>query len=526
MNLKELFKLNPFRFIVSLSFQVLGALAGVSASLFLTWQFNAVRQKQLTWFFIWTGGQLACWVVSYLVLTWSNILWQRHTQDYLHLIRQELTDHYFETQQELKIAKVQSRMTNDLNLLAQDYLLSIRKIAGMLASILVVAVSLFTFQWSLLVACLIFAAVQILLPKVMSKALQKATQRVSAANENYLKTLGDWLIGFSEVRRYLAFNHLFAVVTASSNRVEQANVQKQKVDQELDYLNQLAYSIGDALIFLLTAFLVVNNLASFGLVASIGNFSSDLFGSLQGIADNLGRINSSQSLRQTIMAEKSKIIPKKNAAGQAPWGIATDKLAINFANGEKLTFPDLKINPGEKILLTGDSGAGKSTLFKLLLGELTPSSGKIHYFDQENEEITPKLNEITYLPQEPVLFPASISENVTMFDQSLTGQVDQALAKVELKKDLNSFDKGKETVINLDQLNVSGGQRQKIVLARGQIHRSKMLLIDEETSAIDRQATMKILQKLVQTDATIVFIAHNFSERMRDLFDREIFLEK
>lgn len=65
---------------------------------------------------------------------------------------------------------------------------------------------------------------------------------------------------------------------------------------------------------------------------------------------------------------------------------------------------------------------------------------------------------------------------------------------------------------------------KKIVLARSKVHDSKLILIDEGTSAIDQAATMRILKRLVKTDATIVFIAHNFNEEMRNIFDREICL--
>ena len=87
---------------------------------------------------------------------------------------------------------------------------------------------------------------------------------------------------------------------------------------------------------------------------------------------------------------------------------------------------------------------------------------------------------------------------------------------------MKKYKDGVNSPLKLDKLNISGGQRQKIVMARAQIHDSKIILIDEETSAIDQQATFKILKKLLQTEATIDFIAHNFNENMRNLFDREI----
>ena len=73
---------------------------------------------------------------------------------------------------------------------------------------------------------------------------------------------------------------------------------------------------------------------------------------------------------------------------------------------------------------------------------------------------------------------------------------------------------------------MSGGQKQKIALARAKIHNSTLLLVDEGTSAIDGTATMQILQKLLKSDQTIIMIAHNFSQGMIKMFDREIHLKK
>lgn len=252
MSWKELFKLNPWSFSIALLLQMAGAAGEIGVAYFLTLQFNAVRNRNLQMFIFWTVLQIVCYVFVYLFYNVAGIIWQKHVQRYLHLIRQELTDHYFEDGKSHHAGSVQNRMTNDLTLLHNDYLNSFRYVAGMLVSVFSVALTLFTFQWSLLLACLIFAAVQIYLPKLMDKQLQKVTSLVSDANKKYLKTLGDWLIGLSELHRYLAGQKLFDVIAKSSGKLENANVEKQKVDQKLDYLNQLAYSVGDALIFLLT----------------------------------------------------------------------------------------------------------------------------------------------------------------------------------------------------------------------------------------------------------------------------------
>ncbi|WP_297820537.1 ATP-binding cassette domain-containing protein, partial [uncultured Lactobacillus sp.] len=133
---------------------------------------------------------------------------------------------------------------------------------------------------------------------------------------------------------------------------------------------------------------------------------------------------------------------------------------------------------------------------------------------------------IGYIPQDPKLFPGTIKQNITMFDKCLDDQVNEALKSVNLDNDIKKFKNGVETELNLNKLNISGGQRQKIVMARAQVHDSKIILIDEGTSAIDQNATLSILKKLLKSEATIIFIAHNFNENMRNLFDREIRLSK
>jgi ABC-type bacteriocin/lantibiotic exporter with double-glycine peptidase domain len=165
-------------------------------------------------------------------------------------------------------------------------------------------------------------------------------------------------------------------------------------------------------------------------------------------------------------------------------------------------------------------------LFKLILGSIKPSKGKVEFKDKKGNVVNPDMTKIGYIPQDPNLFPGTIKDNITMFNNRLDQKVTQVIDEVNFATDIAKFKNGVNEKLNLDNLNISGGQRQKIVLARAKIHDADIILIDEGTSAIDQKATMNILQKLVKEKATIVFIAHNFNEGMRQLFDREIHLVK
>ena len=112
-----------------------------------------------------------------------------------------------------------------------------------------------------------------------------------------------------------------------------------------------------------------------------------------------------------------------------------------------------------------------------------------------------------------------------MFNRKLTGKLKEVTQRVQLVPDLAKFPKQINTTVDLDQGNLSGGQRQKVVLARAEIHEEPFLLLDEATSAIDSKATSEIIGNLLDTDKTVLMIAHNFSPELKDKFDYQINLK-
>lgn len=85
------------------------------------------------------------------------------------------------------------------------------------------------------------------------------------------------------------------------------------------------------------------------------------------------------------------------------------------------------------------------------------------------------------------MFPGTIKQNITMFNNKLDNKVKKVVEEVRLDSDIKKFKNDVNTELDLNKLNISGGQRQKIVLARAKIHDSKIILIDEGTSAIDQK---------------------------------------
>lgn len=292
--------------------------------------------------------------------------------------------------------------------------------------------------------------------------------------------------------------------------------------QLLTILNGVGELLSTIVLLGATGILVEHKVIIFGAILSVQNFANNVSFGMQTTIQGLTMMRSTKPLMAKISKDVEPMSVQKKTNVEVPYTIETQGLALKFPNGETLQYPDLKINQGEKILLSGDSGSGKTTLFKLLLGIIEPSRGKVKFKNKKNEEINPDFSKIGYIPQEPNIFPGTIKQNITMFNNDLTSKVGKAIEEVGLENDIEKFKNGVNTGLDLNKLNISGGQRQKIVLARAKIHGSKIILIDEGTSAIDQAGTLNILKNLLKSEATIVFIAHNFNENMRNLFDREI----
>ena len=235
------------------------------------------------------------------------------------------------------------------------------------------------------------------------------------------------------------------------------------------------------------------------------------------------QMRSTKKLRQEIAQLTKPISGKKQ--GTKVYGVECHNLKVQYPNGESISYPDFTINKGDKVLLSGDSGTGKSTLFKVLLGQLKPETGEVYFTAKDGTKISPQQAQLGYVAQEATLFPDTIANNITMFNSKLVSKLKEIVQKVQLVPDLAKFPEQINTTVDLDQGNLSGGQRQKVVLARAEIHDEPFLLLDEATSAIDSKATSEIIGNLLDTDKTVLMIAHNFSPELKDKFDYQINLK-
>ncbi|MEO7444839.1 MAG: ABC transporter ATP-binding protein [Ferruginibacter sp.] len=190
-----------------------------------------------------------------------------------------------------------------------------------------------------------------------------------------------------------------------------------------------------------------------------------------------------------------------------------------------------KVKLGETIAFVGPSGSGKSTLMKLLVGLYRPQEGKILYngIDENNISFEDLRNQIGFVTQDTQLFSGSIRENLMFVNPTATdADLNEALQKASCTGLLSRAEKGLETMIGEGGLKLSGGEKQRISIARALLRKPKLLIFDEATSALDSLTEQEITNTIrdisaMQNQITIL-IAHRLSTIMHA--DRIYVLEK
>lgn len=521
MSIKELLKTNIPQTILVLFLYLIYAIAGTLGTYLFKYSLNAITAKNLNSFIFWEIITMVTELATALLLPLATVAFTHQIQDYLHQIRKDIMHHYYNGDDE-KISTMQNDLTNNLKILSTDFATPLITIFSGLLSITFSIGILFRMSWILILTTAVLAVITLSLPKLLEKKMSQANATVNQKNERLLNTIAHWLGGLQELRRYNAFARLNKKLKEASGEYVEANKKNMLYRSWSEIINGLGNSVAQLGMVLISGILFFNHTISFGDFGVAASFAFIIFEGIWNITDSLTRIKSTKILREeTTKLRQARTLEIPTSA----FGVIATNLVAKYDNGETITYPDFTIKPGQKVLLTGDSGTGKSTLFKLLLNKLTPANGQIIYLDKNGNPIKSPV-QVGNLPQDPIVFPASIKDNITMFDNKLDPKVNEVIKSVNFSDDIAKFTDGVNEALNLDKLNISGGQRQKIVLARAKIHDSEIILIDEGTSAIDQMATMNILHNLIKTPATIVFIAHNFNDEMRKLFDREIHLIK
>ena len=256
---------------------------------------------------------------------------------------------------------------------------------------------------------------------------------------------------------------------------------------------------------------------------------SGAFSSLTGIVLSVAQLRPILKMAGPILETAPEVSEGKQVVTRLSGSIEFSNVSFRYRESMPLVVDDLslKIRPGQYVALVGATGCGKSTLLRLLLGFETPRKGAIYYDGRDiaSMDLKSLRSKIGVVMQSGRLFSGDIFSNITICAPHLT--MEEAWEAAELAgiaEDIRRMPMGMHTVISEGQGGISGGQRQRLLIARAIAPRPRILLLDEATSALDNLTQKKVSRSLDGLKCTRIVIAHRLSTIRQ--CDRIIVLEK
>lgn len=195
---------------------------------------------------------------------------------------------------------------------------------------------------------------------------------------------------------------------------------------------------------------------------------------------------------------------------------------VSFAYNDKKVIDNLslKIKANTSVALVGESGSGKSTIIKLIMGLIKYNSGNILIDNEELSDLNLNTfyDNVTYVSQEAPIFDGSLRENL-IFDKKISdNEIERVLKLVCLGNLYNSLENGLDTELGEKGIRMSGGERQRVALARLFFDDSKIIILDESTSAMDNITEKNVMKNIVDNldNKTLIIIAHRL-ETIKDV---------
>lgn len=327
--------------------------------------------------------------------------------------------------------------------------------------------------------------------------------------------------GVNEAVRMAEETHVFDTAHAQSARVAALVEEVRHPFFQTQFLYRFVSGLYQSLIFLLVggALLALyttgaGHVAALGAVVLLlvraGTYGQQAQGSYQQLRQTLPYLDRIDDARRRYLTSRR---PRGKRALPALQRLAFEDVSFSYEPGRPvLSGISFEVEHGETIGVVGPSGAGKSTLVQLLLGLRTPDSGAYLVNGMPARDIRPAdwHRTIAYLPQEPRLLHASVAANIAFFRDLTDAAIERAARLAGIHDEICSWPDGYDTVVGPRADAVSGGQQQRLCLARALAAHPDLLVLDEPTSALDAGNERLIQDSLdrLMGKITLIIVAH------------------
>ncbi|MBR1860609.1 MAG: ABC transporter ATP-binding protein [Lachnospiraceae bacterium] len=427
-----------------------------------------------------------------------------------------------------------SALTNDVSIIENDYILNIFSIILQIVSFAGALTMMLLYSPLLTGIALILTAIPFAASLITGGKMGEVTKRVSDKSADFTSTLTDCLAGFAVIKSFKAELEIIKLFSKSNKNLENEKFSKRRLELIIQMIGsgtgliaQLGVFFAGALIALRTGRLSPGTIIVF---IQLMNFVISPVSQLPNLLTKRKAGSALIEKLAGILEKNTECTDDGPAHNLTPVKKEIQIQNVTFGYDENtnvLNNISLKFEAGKAYAIVGASGSGKSTLLNLLTRTREDGyEGNIFFDDLNLRDITPEslYENISVISQNVFVFNASIRDNITMFREFPDSEVESAINRAHLN-DLVS-ERGEDCMCGENGRELSGGEKQRISIARSLLKKSSVLLADEVTASLDARTAHQVSSDILDLKGmTRIVVTHSLDAGLLKRYDEILVLK-
>ena len=385
---------------------------------------------------------------------------------------------------------------------------------GTIVSLAIVAF----MRWEIALLMAAIIPISAVVCKAIESKMKKASDEIRAKQGKYSAWLMEMLKGIREIKLFVAEKTVLNLFKDKNKDIIESSIKQDVVQFKSDQIISGIYFLADIVFYIICAFFVAEQYINIGQYVAMATYFTM-------VSRNVSQVlhgNVDYQKRKTSVERVFKLLDEDEENEEGLEALEAQNGSIDIKNlsffytenKDVLKNIDIHIEAGNKIGVVGVSGVGKSTLANILLRFYEPQEGEILIDGQRLSDCTYSSirQAVGIVNQENIIFDATVRDNITFGSTATDEELWPILEKVYLKSEIEKLPNGLDTMLGKNNMSLSGGQNQRLCIARLMFRNPKIIILDEATSSLDfdsERIVQVALDALAENKTTIV-ISHRY----------------
>ncbi|WP_239762200.1 MULTISPECIES: thiol reductant ABC exporter subunit CydC [unclassified Mammaliicoccus] len=346
----------------------------------------------------------------------------------------------------------------------------------------------------------------IIIPYLSAKRAESLAEAVQQSEEAYVAEYFDFEKGRSELKRFQQYRAFKEKVLNKQYQYEDKKYKEQKFLSSYDFMLNLSSMVSIWCMTILCIWQIQEGVLNAVFFASILMITITLFEQAIPMTNvAFYKADTERSLKniEEVINQSFELPQERSVQNHALYKAENVMFKYDFQERETLSQINFEINKGDHVAIIGPSGSGKTTMLNILMGLYSVNEGTLSYKNEQLSHVIQEdyVNEINTMLQHNHYFEGTVRENL------LIEVEDELMTNVLAAVNLNHLNLDQQLTKNAE--NISGGERQRLSLARLLLRKAQIWLLDEPTASLDEENEENVMNLLLNKDDTIVIVTHN-----------------